>query len=88
MDEHEKLVKARARVEVLTGFYVHLTVFIFVMAILFAINATVSGVWWVQWPFLGWGAGVIGHAALVYGARSHFFRNWQLRKIRELKEKM
>jgi hypothetical protein len=88
MEEHEKLAKARQKVEAMTGFYAHLAVFVFVMALLFAINASVGKVWWVQWPLIGWGAGVLAHAAIVFGAGPSFVRDWQLRKIKELKDKM
>lgn len=90
MNEHEKSVKAREQVEALTGLYVHMAVFAVVMAILTVINVFASSVWWVQWPLLGWGAGVLLHLALVRGntGGSGFIRNWQLRKIRQLREKM
>jgi hypothetical protein len=95
MNEHEKLVRAQRQVEAITGFYIHLLVFVLVMALLLAINLAlnywVSTVWWVQWPFLGWGIGVLAHAFAVFRTRSTksgFITNWQLRKIRQLKDKM
>ena len=88
MDEHEKLVRARQLVEAMTGFYIHLSVFVLVMAILFAVNIWASDVWWVQWPFLGWGIGVLVHGLLVFGQVPSFITRWQLRKIKELKDKM
>jgi 2TM domain len=47
-----------------------------------------DGIWWVQWPFLGWGLGVALHAWAVYGTTPNFIAKWQLRKIKELKDKM
>jgi hypothetical protein len=90
MDEHEKLVRARQQVEALTGFYIHLVVFVLVMLVLLAVNwLATPDVWWVQWPFLGWGIGVAGHALLVFDSGAPgFITTWQLRKIRELKDKM
>ena len=41
----------------------------------------------MQWPLIGWGAGVLAHAAIVFGAGPSFVRDWQLRKIKELKDK-
>jgi hypothetical protein len=88
MDEHEKLALAKQRVEAMTGFYIHLTAFIIVNAILFIIDAMSGPGWWVQWPILGWGIGIVVHALVVFGRSPNFITNWQLRKIRELKERM
>ena len=35
-----------------------------------------------------WGLGVVLHALAVYGTTPQFIVNWQLRKIKELKDKM
>ena len=88
MNEHEKLNRAKQRVEAITGFYIHLAVFVLVMTILFVVNLTVSEIWWVQWPLLGWGSGLLAHAVLIFGQGPSFIKSWQLRKIHELKDKM
>lgn len=88
MDEHEKLARVKQRVEALTGFNIHLTVFVVVMALLVVINVAASQTWWVHWPFLGWGIGLAAHAMAVFGQTPRFIRNWQTRKIKELKDKM
>jgi two-component system, LytTR family, sensor kinase len=88
MTAHEKAAKALEEVEALTGFYIHLAVFAVVMTALTALNALASPIWWVQWPLMGWGAGILLHAALVFGLRSRVIRNWQLRKVRALAAKM
>ena len=50
--EHEKLVRARQQVAAIMGFYIHLAVFLSVMALLLAINFAVyywaGSIWWVQ----------------------------------------
>jgi hypothetical protein len=90
--EYEKTRKAAQLVEAMTGFYVHLFVFILVIALLLAVNwFATPDVWWVQWPFLGWGIGVAAHALLVYGNmpnRSNVIARWRLQKIRELRARM
>ena len=90
MNEHEKAAKAAQQVEAITGFYIHVVVFVLVMALLLVINwMTVADTdWWVQWPFLGWGLGVVLHGWAVYGSTPDFIAKWQLRKIKELKDKM
>jgi hypothetical protein len=89
VNEHEKAAKAAQRVEAITGFYIHLVVFVLVMALLLAVNwLGTPDIWWVQWPFLGWGIGVLLHAFAVFGSMPNYIANWQLRKIKELKDKM
>ena len=89
MDEHEKTAKAAKQVEAITGFYIHFVVFILVMALLLGVNwLATPDIWWVQWPFLGWGIGVVAHALGVFGNMPSFITNWQLRKIKQLKDRM
>ncbi|MGI9478793.1 MAG: 2TM domain-containing protein [Hyphomicrobiaceae bacterium] len=88
MKEHEKLALAKRRVEAITGFYIHFAVFAVVMTVLLAVNLLAGNGWWVQWPFLGWGAGVLGHGLIVFGEKPDFIRQWQTRKIEEIKQKL
>lgn len=49
------------------GFLVHLIVYLAVNALLFVIDMLTSpGEYWFQWPLLGWGIGILGHAYLAY----------------------
>jgi hypothetical protein len=89
MNEHDKAVKAAKQVEALTGFYIHLIVFVLVMVVLAVANwLATPDVWWVQWPLLGWGIGVLAHALIVFGPMPNPITNWQLRKIKQLKDRM
>lgn len=88
MNEHEKLTLAKRRVEAITGFYIHLAVYVVVMTVLLSVNLFAGQVWWVQWPLLGWGAGVVGHGLIVFGGQPDFIRQWQARKIEEIKQKL
>lgn len=88
MDEREKLARATQQVEAITGFYIHLVVFVLVMVLLLIVNWATSPIWWVQWPFLGWGIAVLLHAWAVFGQVPHLIKNWQLRKIKQLKDRM
>jgi hypothetical protein len=89
VNEHEKTAKAAQQVEAIMGFYIHLFVFVLVIVALVIVNLLASPeVWWVQWVFLGWGIGVLAHALLVFGSTPNVISNWQLRKIKALKDKM
>ena len=89
MIEHELAGKAARQVDALTGFYIHLAVFVLVMVVLLVANMLATpDVWWVQWPFLGWGIGVLVHALVVFRTMPNFIIKWQLRKIKELKDRM
>ena len=88
MNEEAKLNRARRNVAAIKGFYTHLLVYVLVMALLFFINIAVSSVWWVQWPLLGWGIGVLAHGLAVFAqVPPRWVSNWEARKIEELKEK-
>lgn len=89
MNEHEKAAKAAQHVDAIIGFYIHFAVFVLVIIALFVVNwLATPDVWWVQWPFLGWGMGVVGHALVVFGTTPNFIGNWRLHKIKELKDRM
>ncbi len=53
----------------LRDFQAHLTAYLLVNLALFLINVATPGSWWFYWPLLGWGAGVLAHAAHVYTVR-------------------
>lgn len=84
MDDKEKLKHARERVAQIKGFYIHLTVFVLVMTGLVILDVMKGEGWWVQWPLLGWGLGVLGHAFAVFGGGGpNIFADWEKRKIKE-----
>ncbi len=87
MDEDRKLIEVRRRVHAIKGFYIHLTIYLTIMTLLFVINLltrSVDGVWWVQFPLLGWGTGIMIHALVVYGLSGWLGPDWEERKIQEL----
>lgn len=81
--EQERLARARERVSDIKGFFTHLMIFVGVLLLLFAVNATTGGSWWVQWVFLGWGIGVAAHAFAVFGRTPGFITRWEERKTKE-----
>ena len=89
MQKQDSLSRAKRQVEAIKGFYIHLAVFVPVIAVLFIINAAATGPeWWVQWPFLGWGVGIIGHALTVFGSSPGIVARWEQRKIEALKRNL
>ena len=49
------------------GLYIHATVYVAVNVLLITINlSTAPGQLWFQWPLLGWGIGLLAHAAAAF----------------------
>jgi hypothetical protein len=82
-----KLLEARRRVALLKGFYIHLAVYVVVNAILIAINAFSGGVWWAQWPLIGWGIGLVGHGLAVFRPLGRMGKDWEARQIKAYMDK-
>jgi hypothetical protein len=83
MEQNQKLIQAQQRVAKLKGFYGHLSVYLAVMTLLFAVNSLSPGPWWVQWPLIGWGIGVTLHALTVFGLDRFWGPDWEQKKIDE-----
>ena len=85
LSEHEKTRVAAEYVDARIGFYIHLTVYILVIAMLVGINYQAGGPWWAQWPALGWGIGVIGHGIGVFGRTPRVMADWRRRRIEQVR---
>jgi hypothetical protein len=73
MKRNESYIRARNKVDAKLGFYVHLLIFISVMALLIVINLMSStSYYWFKWPLMGWGIGVGFH-----GLGAFLFSNGQ-----------
>ena len=81
----ERQKRAERRFGHVLGFYIHGAVFCGVMTVLILVNVLTKTEWWVQWPLIGWGIGVIAHGLLVFGLSSRAFVAWRARKIEEIK---
>jgi fatty acid desaturase len=81
--EDKKLARARRRVAALKGFYVHLTVFVLVMAGLAIVNFLTGPPWWMLWALLGWGIGILAHGLAVSARTSRAIANWEERKLQQ-----
>lgn len=87
----ERYFAAQKRVKNIKGFYVHLTVYVFVNIFLsFQIYWSSKNEFW-RWesfsPALFWGIGLLAHGTSVFGTNLLFGKNWEERKIKELMEK-
>jgi hypothetical protein len=83
MDEEQRYKQAKARVEALKGFHIHLTVYLIVNTGLFLINVVTFSNWWFYWPLLGWGIGLAAHAMGVFVIGDALGPGWEERKIRQ-----
>lgn len=83
MVDSQRVVAARRRVAEIEGFFVHLAVFVLVIALLTGVNIYTGDQWWVQWVVLGWGIGVAAHGLALFATKPQFIANWERRKFRE-----
>ncbi|WP_135611808.1 2TM domain-containing protein [Methanococcoides sp. AM1] len=82
-EQDQKLLRAQERVSELKKFYNHVIVYLVIMAILFFIDYSDRGNWWVQWPMVVWGIFVVIQGINV----SKIGKNWEDKKIKEIMEK-
>jgi hypothetical protein len=63
------------------GLYIHATVYVAVNVLLITINlSTATGHLWFQWPLLGWGIGLLAHAAAAFSLAGRQGTRWRLRR--------
>jgi 2TM domain len=84
VNDDARMAGARKHIKELKGFYGHAIVFAGVMTLLFVINLLTRGEWWVQWPLMGWGFGLLVHGVAVYFKASTPLKDWEDRKIKQL----
>ncbi|MGZ5204688.1 MAG: 2TM domain-containing protein, partial [Caldimonas sp.] len=65
-DEDKLMRRARRRVGIKLGFYIHLLVFVLVNLGLFALNAYTGGQRWAVFPLAGWGLGLAIHGIVTF----------------------
>ena len=86
--DQERYERAKERIEVLRGFYVHAIVFAIVNLGLVAYNlATSPDDTWFIYVLGGWGIGLVAHGAYALGSGRFLGEAWQERKIREEMER-
>lgn len=81
----KKYKLARERVEKLKGFYIHLTLYVLFFPVFIYLNyISEAGFPWALFPIVGWGIGLMGHAAETFNYNPFFGKDWEERKIRDL----
>lgn len=66
----------------LKGFYIHLTQYLIIVPILFAINLSTSTLFiWAVYPALGWGLGLLMHGLVVFERFSPLGADWEKQQV-------
>ena len=82
MDE-QRLERARRRIRRLRDFYMHVAIYVVVLAGIAIFNWMLTpDFWWVVFPAVGWGIGLAAHAVSVLFEDSLFNADWEERKTR------
>jgi hypothetical protein len=86
-DEASLERRARRRVGMKIGFYIHALVFVLVNAGLYVLNSVTGGYHWHVWPLWGWGLGLAIHGLVTFiglqgdGMRDRMLRS-EIEKLR------
>lgn len=73
---------ALAKVRKIRGFYIHLTQYVVVIAVLAVINLVMHpSRLWFFWPAMGWGIGVLAHAAATFEFIPFFGAEWERKQV-------
>ncbi|MFC2112664.1 2TM domain-containing protein [Bacteroidota bacterium] len=84
MDEQARYHEAKQLVEEIKGFYFHFISYIVVNAVLVVIILLTSPEYfWLIWPIIGWGVGLVIHAFSVFS--NLLGKKWEESKIKERK---
>jgi len=81
-----KYRKAQERVAEIKSFYSHATTYVLVMGFLAVFNFYTSDFFWVIFPAIGWGIGLLSHGLGTFGYSLVLGKNWEERKIKQLME--
>lgn len=91
--ENFRYKQAQKKVKHIKGFYVHLTIYLFINAAIVIVNLqnhhfTAGKDLWVLFttPFF-WGIGLFFHWVRVFGPNVIFGKEWEERKVKELMDK-
>ena len=88
LTQQQKTRAAEDQVDAVIGFWIHAAVYVLVIALLAVVDYRNGEVWWVQWPAIGWGIGLLGHAMGVFGRLPRSIVRWRVRKIDDIRRRM
>jgi transcriptional regulator with XRE-family HTH domain len=75
-------ILAFAHVRRVKRFYIHLAQYVIVIAALAVVNLTTQTRYiWFVWPALGWGVGILAHAAAVFNFLPFLNGDWERRQV-------
>ena len=73
---------ALAKVRKIRGFYIHLAQYVVVICVLAVINLVMHpSKLWFFWPALGWGIGLLAHAAATFEFIPFFGAEWERKQV-------
>jgi len=82
MDKSSQEYKdAKKRVDDKKSFFMHVMIYLLVNAGLFALDVAQGGDWWFYWAAIGWGIGLVIHAAVFLLESSILSKDWEQREI-------
>ncbi len=89
LNEQEAYTKAKRRVDEIKAFYVHLMIFLVTSTITLIIGWILSYELFIVFivGLLGWAIGVGVHGINVYGLNLFLGKDWEDRKLKEIKDK-
>jgi hypothetical protein len=89
MTDEELIRRARKRVGIKMGFFIHLLVYVLVNLGLLLLNYANGGPRWHLWPLAGWGLGLAIHGIITFiNLRGEGFRERMLAsEIERLKKR-
>ncbi|MBN1572116.1 MAG: 2TM domain-containing protein [Deltaproteobacteria bacterium] len=88
MKKDEAYIRAEKRVRAKIGFYYHLTSYLIVnLTLVFIWYFTGAGYQWFWWPMMGWGIGLLFHAANLFLSKSTFMDRMIQRELKREKER-
>lgn len=87
LEKLDRIAEARAakQYKAISGFYIHCFVYVIVGLLLVLINVLTGGDMWAQWPIIGWGIGVLGHAYGAFVIAPKRLASWEAKKIAQAK---
>lgn len=85
-DRIEQIKETRGREEfaAIKGFYIHFLIYAAVIGLLVVINLMNGGPFWSQWPAIGWGIGILGHAYAAFVVKPNRLAAWEEQQIKAL----